>query len=280
MSELLSEIDRFLASLPAYAVTLARVAAILAGAFVVDRISRRVVLRFEGRLGGPPQTPLTARQKRAKTLASVLAAFAAAIVWVVAALTVLDQVGINVAPLIAAAGVGGLAIGFGAQNLVRDVIAGFFILLENQYDVGDVVEVAGVSGKVEQINLRTTILRDLAGRRHVVPNGEIKISSNYTKDLSRYSFTLEVPAGRDAQRAAQVARSVAEEMKLEEAYRGLMSGPLELFAIDPGEDASVAVTLYLDTAFGKHWLVGGELVRRIGPALEAEGITVRQVRPG
>jgi small-conductance mechanosensitive channel len=253
--------------------TTIRVVVILLGAFILARVARVVVRRFENRISAEDLGIPARRRQRAQTLGGVLRAASTLIILIVAALMALDQVGVEVGPLIAAAGIGGLALGFGAQNLVRDVISGFFVLLENQYDVGDVINIAGVTGHVEQINLRTTVLRDLDGRRHVVPNGEIRVSSNLTRDFSRYFIDLPIPLGQDVDRAVDEARRTAEEMRSDRQFRPLIRGPLEVLGVERYTDSSTDVKVYIETVPGEQWKVGRELRRRIKRALDQAHIS-------
>lgn len=254
-----------------------KVLGILVGAFLLTRLARVAIGRFEKRFteGEPPAALETIiHRKRAQTLGSLLRTALAILIWLVAGLTVLDQVGVNVGPLIAAAGIGGIALGFGAQNLVRDVIAGFFILLESQYDVGDVVRVADVSGAVEEIKLRTTILRDLQGIRHVVPNGEVRVSSNLTKGFSRYLIDLPVPYEEDVDKAIELARQAAEEMRAEDEFRDEILGPLEVLGVDNYGESSIDVKLYVETQPGEQWRIGRELRKRIKKAYDRAGVSI------
>ncbi len=168
--------------MPPYALVLIRVLATLVVAFVAARAARLVIGRFVRRIdGSATDTAPLYRVKRAQTLGSLLRTVAGVGIWVVAVIVALSQTGVEIGPLVAAAGVGGIAIGLGAQTLVGDVISGFLLLIENQFDVGDVVQAGGVTGTIEEVTLRTTVLRDLDGRRHVVPNGEIRVTSNLTR---------------------------------------------------------------------------------------------------
>lgn len=252
-------------------ITTGRFAVVLLVTFLISRLIKRAIGRFEDRmaLGESP-----AAAKRAKTLAGVIRAAAAVVIWVLGLLVALNEVGIEVGPLVAAAGIGGVALGFGAQNLVRDVIAGFFALLENQYDVGDVVTVAGVSGAVESLNLRTTILRDLEGARHVIPNGEVRVSTNMTKGFSRYLIDLPVPYDTDTDKAIEAAQKAADSLAQEESFRDLMMGPLTVLGVDGFAESQVVVKVYIETLPGKQWEVGRELRRRIKREYEAAGIEI------
>jgi small-conductance mechanosensitive channel len=261
--------------MPHYADTLIRVAAVLVVALILTRIAVWVAERIRSRIGdGEPPSSSTPRARRAHTLAGIVKIAAVIAIWLLAAFTLLDQLGVHIGPMLAAAGVGGIAIGLGAQSLVRDLIAGFFILAEHQFDVGDVIEVAGVSGRVEHVGLRTTTLRNLDGRRHVVPNGEIRISTNMTKEFSRYMVDLPMPYDEDPERVADIARAVADRMREDPEYADLITGPVEVLGVDAFADSAVTLKLYLETLPGRQWTVGREFRRRIKIALEEEGIGI------
>jgi moderate conductance mechanosensitive channel len=224
--------------LPEYAQTLIRLGIIIVVALVATRICLVLVRRMQRRLEAT-EGPRTDLLRRSHTLTSVLRGAIVVVIWTVAVITALGQAGVEVGPIIAAAGIGGIALGFGAQSLVKDVLAGFFILLESQYDVGDVIRVAGVAGSVESVNLRTTTLRDLDGSRHVVPNGLIEVSTNLTKVYSRYVLVMPVPYEADVDRAVAVLERVAEELRGEPAYREVVTGPLTVLGVDAyGDSAS------------------------------------------
>ena len=259
--------------MPDYADTLIRVAAVLLVALLLTRAAVWLAAGVRSRIDGG-EAGSTPRAKRAHTLAGIVRVAAVVAIWLLAAFTLLDQLGVQVGPLLAAAGVGGIAIGLGAQSLVRDLIAGFFILAEHQFDVGDVVEVAGVSGRVEAVGLRTTTLRNLDGRRHVVPNGEIRISTNMTKEFSRYMVDLPMPYDEDPERVAGVARAVVERMRADPEYRQLITGPVEVLGVDAFADSAVTLKLYLETEPGRQWTVGREFRRRLKVALEQAGIGI------
>ena len=251
---------------------------VLAGV-LLTWIARRLVARFERRVGGT-LPPGSRGLKRAHTLAALLSASATVVIWVVVLITVLEQTGVPVGPLLAAAGIGGIALGFGAQTLVRDLVAGFCILLENQYDVGDEIVVAGVEGTVEAITLRTTVLRSLDGGRHVVSNGEVRVSNNRTKLYSRYVFVLPLPYDVDVDRAIEVARGAADLMRTETQWATDMLGPLQVLGVDAFSELSVDVKLYVETRPGRQDAVGRELRRRIMQALVREGIPFPFRPPG
>jgi len=236
---------------------------------VVVIASRRLSARIEERAG----TAGGDLPRRAKTLASVTRSALLLIVWTVATISILGQVGVAVGPILAAAGVLGVALGLGAQHLVRDFLGGFFILLEGQYDVGDVIEVAGVQGTVESVLLRTTVLRAEDGARHVVPNGEVRVSSNLTKAFSRYPLRIPVPYGQDVDRVIAVARAVAERMRRDEPYRRLITRPFRVLGVDEYGASGMEVSCYVETLPGEQWTVGRELRRRLAAAFAEEGLS-------
>jgi moderate conductance mechanosensitive channel len=252
---------------------LIRLGIIIVVALVATRVCLVLVRRLQRRIEAT-EGPRTDLQRRSQTLTSVLRGAIVVVIWTVAAITALDQAGVQVAPILAAAGIGGIALGFGAQSLVKDVLAGFFILLENQYDVGDVIRVAGVAGSVESVNLRTTTLRDLDGSRHVVPNGLIEVSTNLTKVYSRYVIVMPVPYEEEVDRAVAVLERVAEEMREDPAYAEAITGPLSILGVDAYGESAVEVKAYFETAPGEQWTVGRELRRRLKAALDAEGIPI------
>jgi small conductance mechanosensitive channel len=259
--------------MPEYAEVLIRCGATVVVAFVVTRICLVLVRRFQAHVDARDDGR-SELQRRSRTLASVLRGVILAVVWTVAAITVLDQAGVQVAPILAAAGIAGIALGFGAQSLVKDILAGFFILMENQYDVGDVIQIAGVSGTVEAVNMRTTVLRSVDGSRHVVPNGEITVSSNQTKVYSRYLFVLPVPYEENVDRAVSVLKEVAAELRDDPEFGPLMTADLTVLGVDEYGDSSVDVKCYVETVPGEQWKVGRELRRRLKAALDEEGIGI------
>jgi small-conductance mechanosensitive channel len=256
-----------------WASQLLTVAGIIIGATAISlvvrwldgRLERRMAARFEQGSSG---------QKRAHTLTGILQAIVLAIVWITAFVMLLELVGVPVAPLLATAGIGGIAIGFGAQTLVRDLVAGFFILLENQYDVGDTVKVATVSGVVEAVGLRTTVLRGADGTRHVVSNGEIRISSNETRVYSRSVLTLPLPYDVDVDRVIGVATEVGAALRSDAEFGPDIRGDVEVLGVDAFGVDRMDVKLTVDTRPGRQWAVGRELRRRIKLALDSQGISI------
>lgn len=212
--------------------------------------------------------------KRVETLTRLLRQGVVIVVWVIAGLVVLREVGIDIGPILASAGVVGLAVGFGAQNLVRDVISGFFIILENQVRVGDVAVVNGTGGLVERINFRTIVLRDLSGVVHVFPNGTITTLSNMTREWSAYVFDIGVAYKEDTDKVVEVIREVGRELKSDGYFGPLMVEDMEIFGLDNFADSAVVIKGRIKTRPIKQWEVGREFQRRLKKAFDAKGIEI------
>lgn len=212
--------------------------------------------------------------KRVVTLSSILKATGVVAIWVIASMIILKQVGIDIGPILAGAGIIGLAVGFGAQNLVRDVISGFFILLENQVRVGDVAIINGTGGLVESINLRTITLRDLSGVVHIFPNGTINTLSNMTKDWSAMVFNIGVAYKEDTDRVAQVMTEVAEELRSDDNFKDKILEPLEIFGLDSFDDSAVVIKARFKTRPIQQWSVGREYRRRLKKAFDEKNIEI------
>ncbi len=187
---------------------------------------------------------------------------------------ILSEVGIDMKPLLAAAGLGGLAIGFGAQSLVKDIITGFFILLENQIRVGDVVEIAGVGGLVEEVKLRTITLRDLEGNVHIVPNGAVDKVKNYTHLYSYYLFNIGVSYREDTDEVAAVLKEVGADLQADPEFGPDILEPLEMLGVDQFADSAVIIKCRIKTEPIKQWRIGREMNRRIKKAFDARGIEI------
>lgn len=202
-------------------------------------------------------------QKRTKTLGNIVRYALISIIVAISGITVLREVGINIGPILATAGIGGLAIGFGAQSLVKDVISGFFILMEDQIRVGDVVEIGGKSGSVEKISLKTTVLRDLAGNVHYVPNGQISVVTNMTKEYSRYVFEIGVAYKEDVDEVMEIIKEIDEEMRYDPEFKDDILEPIEVLGVDQFADSAVIIKARTTTLPVKQWRVAREFNRRI-----------------
>jgi len=213
-------------------------------------------------------------QKRTQTLGSIIRYVLVIAILIVAAMTVLKELGVEIAPVLAAAGIVGLAVGFGAQSLVKDVISGFFILLEDQIRVGDVVQIAGKGGLVEKINLKTTILRDLAGNVHYVPNGHIDVVTNMTKDFSRYVFDIGVAYRENVDEVVEVIKEVDEELRNDPDYKDDILEPIEILGLDQFADSAVIIKARTTTVPIKQWRVGREFNRRLKKKFDERNIEI------
>lgn len=255
-----------------------RIVVVAGAAFLVIRILNMLISRLPGILliRARIASPLKYREQsqRLDTVTRLMQSLATAIVVGLAVLIMLREVGLDITPILAGIGIGGLALGFGAQNLVRDVISGFSIILENQVAVGDVARINGKSGLVEAIRLRTIVLRDLDGTVHVIPNGAINELSNMTKDFSYYVVDLRVAYKENTDDVIEVVKEVAAELRRDPAYAPLILDDLEVLGVDQFNDSAVIVKVRIKTMPIKQWTVGRELRRRIKFAFDEKGIEI------
>ena len=212
--------------------------------------------------------------KRADTLSRVLITAGQVFIIFVAVFIVLSELNVDIAPVLAGAGVVGIAIGFGAQSLVKDLVAGFFVVMENQYRVGDVVTIAGVSGLVEEINLRRTVLRDLDGTVHVVPNGEVRVASNLSKQWARVNLNISVSYGTDLDHAIAVINRVCAQMAAEPEWAPRIIKAPQVLRVDKLGDSGIDLKVLGDTRPLAQWDVMGEIRKRVKKACDDEGIEI------
>jgi moderate conductance mechanosensitive channel len=235
------------------------------------RIVRLTARRIELSVDDGDDSVTTLREKRGRTISQLLRSVGR-VVLVTIAILLTFNVFINIAPILAGAGILGLAISFGAQSLVRDIISGFFILLENQFAVGDVIEVAGKSGVVEKMTLRVVVLRDLEGTMHVVPNGEMKVVSNKTRGWSRAVVDISVPYTEDVDRALSVVRDEAAQFSTDRTWGLQLDGPIEVLGVESMTDNAVIIRTLLKTQPGSQWNVAREFRRRLVIRFSREAI--------
>ena len=261
--------------------TAGRVALVLVAGYFGARVLRtllgqleRVLVTAGERTGALPGVT----RSRVATLTSVLRTLALVTLWSVVVVICLSQLGFDVRPILAGAGIVGLAVGFGAQYLVRDVIAGFFLVLEDQVRVGDVAVVNGTGGLVETVTFRTIVLRDLAGTVHIFPNGSVTTLANMTKDWSGYVVDVEVGYREDPDRIVALMRRVAEELRQDPAHGLSILEPIEIFGVDAFKESSVVIKARLKTRPIQQWTVGREYRRRLLLAFAAENIDVPATR--
>jgi small conductance mechanosensitive channel len=258
--------------------TSGRIAVIAIAAYLVIRIGSAATRRFERQMSQGTGLEVVERTKRARPFARFLQRTLSVIVVVMAGLMILRELDIDITPVLTGAGIAGLAIGFGAQTLVRDVISGFFLIFEDQVRVGDVVTVNGQGGLVEEVNLRTMVLRDEHGAVHIFPNGEVKTLSNLSKDFSYYVITVSVSFDDDVDRAAQAMTDAAAELTTDPAFQPHILQPLEVFGVDSFEADRLVIKARIKTVPLKQWLVGRELRKRIARLFGERGIHVPSAR--
>lgn len=212
--------------------------------------------------------PSGLRAQQLRTLASVITSVGVFIIAFVAVLETLELLGLNLGPLLASAGVAGLAIGFGAQTLVHDFINGFFILLENQYDIGDSVRVAGVQGTVEEMTLRHTVLRDDDGTVHVVPNSQVTIVSNMTRDWSQLTLRVVVAYSENSDRIIKLLQQIGDEVRHNPAFADDIVADIQVPGIDRVGNGEADYLMLVKTRPNRQDAVGRELRRRIKESFE------------
>lgn len=213
--------------------------------------------------------------QREETLISIIYTTSKILIWVVASLLVLQIYNINIAPILAGAGVAGVALGFGAQAIVKDFLAGIFILAENQYRVGDVLMVnQDVAGTVQSISLRMTVLRDLDGRVHYVPNGTIQIATNLTMNFASVELDINVSYDSDIDKVEKVIDQVGKKIYNEEKWKGVTLEPPYMLRVDRFSDTAIVIKVVCKTAPSRQWEVKSEILRQIKKAFDKEGIEI------
>lgn len=255
-----------------------RIAFLLVFAYFATRIASRLIrglekysVRMMIKAGGGSDFEL---EKRAKTVGGVARKSSTVMIWVIAGLMILKEMNFDVRPLLAGAGVVGVAFGFGAQNLVKDIISGLLLLMENQMRINDVVTINGKSGLVEEINLRTTVLRGEDGVVHIFPNGTIQGLSNMTREYSYYVLSISVGYREDTDHVGAVLKQVGDELAREEPYGAAILAPLELMGVDKLGDAAVVIKARIKTQPQQQWMVGREMNRRIKKRFEEAQIEI------
>jgi small-conductance mechanosensitive channel len=249
-----------------------KIIGILIGLVILSQMSRWIVKWVEKFVYEKDPLLASEAKKRAQTLGNIIRHAFIIVLTFVAVLMILGELGIQLGPLLATAGIGALAIGFGAQSLVKDVISGFFIILENQYRIGDVIEVAGVSGLVESVSLRKTVLRDLQGKVHTIPNGEIKVVSNLSKEWSRSVLDLGISYREDIDRIIDLLIRIGRELEAEEPFKSAILEPLQILGVEKFDESQMVIRMMVKTAPLKQWDVGRELRRRIKIRFDEKGI--------
>ena len=238
------------------------------GLKVARLVTRRMFAKFTSRAKDLEQ------QKKARTLGAVVRHAFTISILIIAAMMILKELGIEIGPILAGAGVLGLAVGFGAQHFVQDVISGFFILFEDQIRVNDVVQIAGKSGLVEKVNLRMTVLRDLAGNVHYVRNGQIDVVTNMTKEYSRYVFEIGVAYREDVDEVMEIIREVDADLRSDPAFTEDILDPIEILGLDQFADSAIIIKARTRTKPVQQWRIGREFNRRLKKKFDERGIEI------
>lgn len=249
-----------------------RIAIIITLALFLQNLIKRTAPKFR-ELIASRQESLEGAQ-RVRTLSRVLRYALMVILTVVTILLILGELGISVAPLLGAAGVAGIAIGFGAQSLVKDYFTGFFLLLENQIRIGDVIEAGGKIGAVEELTLRYLRLRDYGGNVHFIPNGQITVVTNMCQGFAHAVIDLGVGYGEDVDRVIAVMQEIGEELGKDPEYAGKILAPLEIAGVDQWAASSIVIRGRIQVAPGQQWGVRREYLRRAKLAFDRQGIEI------
>jgi small conductance mechanosensitive channel len=248
-----------------------RIVGVLIIAFILTLLLK-MAARHLAELGSREGMPSALRTQQLRTLSGVIHSVGVFIIMFLAALQILPLLGINMGPLLASAGIAGLAIGFGAQTLVHDFINGFFILIENQYDIGDTIKIAGVQGVVEDMTLRRTVLRDDNGSVHTVRNGQITLVTNLTRDWAQMPMLISVAYDADSDQVIRLLQQVGEEVAADPRFAQMIVAKPEVPGIEKVSGSEVEYLLLVKTQPGMQYPVSRELRRRIKIAFEKDHI--------
>ena len=259
-----------------WALRAVRVLVILAGAWVLTRVARRLLgrlrvytIRLMDRRGEASAVEL---EKRAATIISVLSKLASMVIWIVALVMALTELTFNIQPLLAGLGAAGLAVGLGAQALIKDWLGGLLVLLEDQIRIGDSVVINGIAGTVEEINLRTVVLRGENGAVHVISNGLITTLSNMTREYAYYVFEATIAHRSDVDRALHILEETGAELNGEDEFRKMILAPIEVMGVERLAERGVVIRARIKTVPAKTAQVGRELNRRVSARLAAAQI--------
>jgi small-conductance mechanosensitive channel len=255
----------------------ARVLGIWVLAWLAYRVVRIAAARIEASVDDGDDAVTTLRERRGRTISQLLRSVGRVTILVVALLLTFN-VFINIGPILAGAGILGLAVSFGAQSLVKDVISGFFILFENQFAIGDVIEAGGKAGVVEKMTMRVLVLRDLQGVMHVIPNSEIKVVSNMTRGWSRAVVDVGVGYDEDVDRALSVVRDEAHRFSTDKDWLAQLDGPVEVPGVEALGDSGMVIRSLIKTQPGSLWNAGREFRRRLKLRFDRERIEIPSTR--
>jgi moderate conductance mechanosensitive channel len=268
----LALISKYASELGSWTITALRVVGIVVVAWVASAALQRAIRSFRERVAS--RLDDSESLKRAETLGRVFRYLAAVVVWLVCGMLVLSEIGISVAPILGAAGVAGLAIGFGAQSLVKDYFNGFFLLLENQIRQGDVVKLGEHAGLVEEVTLRFVRLRDYDGNVHFVPNGEIRTVVNLSRDYAQAVVDIGVAYGENIDRVIGVMLTVAQALREDKAFAAMILDKFELAGVERWDDSAVVIRGRFRVAPLQQWSVRREYLKRLKDAFDEHGIEI------
>ena len=269
----LEQLDRILPSgIAGWARPSLNVAVILVAAWIAMIAVRRGIVRFRAYMEARAASAEAA--KRVGTLCRAFRYMGSVVIAAIAAMLVMNELGISIAPILATAGVAGIAVGFGAQTLVRDYFAGFFLLLEDQIRQGDVVQIAGIGGLVEEVTLRYVRLRDFDGHVHFVPNGEIKIVTNRTRDYAQAVIDAGVAYREDVDDALGIMRAVGKELRADPGWAPRILDDIEMIGVERWADSAVVLRCRIRVVPIEQWNVRREYLRRLKAAFDRHGIEI------
>jgi small-conductance mechanosensitive channel len=250
----------------------ARILLLILLAFAANRFAASVIRNAEHEIAEGDDLTTQERRKRLHTVGATSRRFFSILIWSAAVLMVLRELDVDITPVLTGAGIIGLAVGFGAQTLVKDIISGLFLIAEDQVRIGDAAEINGIGGAVEEINLRTIVLRDVEGTLHYIANGEIRSLANRSKDFAYAVIDVGVGYDDDTDRIVEEVREVADELRKDPAFAPIIIESLEVLGVDAFRPTEVTLRFRIKTLPMKQWDVGRELRRRIKRAFDAKGI--------
>jgi small conductance mechanosensitive channel len=252
----------------------ARILLLILLAFAANRFAASVIRNAEHEIADGDDVRTRERRKRVQTVGGTLRRFFSILIWSAASLMVLRELDVDITPVLTGAGIAGLALGFGAQTLVKDIISGLFVIAEDQVRIGDVVAINDIGGAVEQINLRTIVLRDLEGTVHHISSGEIRTLANRSRDFAYYLIDIGVGYDDDADRMVDAVRAAADELMKDPGFSASILEPLEVLGVDAFKESEITLRFRIKTVPLKQWEVGRELRRRIKKTFDARGIQI------
>ncbi|MFO0920821.1 MAG: mechanosensitive ion channel family protein [Candidatus Saccharimonadales bacterium] len=249
-------------------------------AFIAKRLLTIITVKLLSKTIRPDMYPTESdRKKRLATLDALMTAVIKVAVWIIAILMIITEIGINTAPLLASAGIVGIALGFGAQSLIKDFVSGIFIISENQYRVGDVIEIAGANGTVENVGIRTTVLRDMSGYVHHVPNGLIDVTTNKTIGYNRINEELVVSFGSDISKVEKIINKTGQDIARDPKFEKAIREPFAFSSVKGYAVNGLIIGILGKTKPGEQWGVRTEMYKRLQKEFNKANIEVTNIPP-